>query len=146
MGAIVSSAHDVLMVLGIYSLTYSIMPFNMEIDQAFIAAILTVVGYSLNDTVIIYDRIREVMREPHWSREKINHALNTTLSRTLNTSFTTLAVLVTIFIFGGETLRGFMFAMIIGVFVGTYSSIFVAAPIIYDTVKDEAEPVAEVAK
>ena len=145
MGAIVSSAHDVLMVLGIYSLTYSIMPFNMEIDQAFIAAILTVVGYSLNDTVIIYDRIREVMREPHWSREKINHALNTTLRRTLNTSFTTLAVLVTIFIFGGETLRGFMFAMIIGVFVGTYSSIFVAAPIIYDTVKDEAEPVAEVA-
>ena len=78
------------------------------------------------------------MREPHWSREKINHALNTTLSRTLNTSFTTLAVLVTIFIFGGETLRGFMFAMIIGVFVGTYSSIFVAAPIIYDTVKDES--------
>ena len=143
MGAIVSSAHDVLMVLGIYSLTYSIMPFNMEIDQAFIAAILTVVGYSLNDTVIIYDRIREVMREPHWSREKINHALNTTLSRTLNTSFTTLAVLVTIFIFGGETLRGFMFAMIIGVFIGTYSSIFVAAPLIYDTVKDEADHTKE---
>ena len=139
MGAIVSSAHDVLMVLGIYSLTSRIMPFNMEIDQAFIAAILTVVGYSLNDTVIIYDRIREVMREPHWSREKINHALNATLSRTLNTSFTTLAVLVTIFIFGGETLRGFMFAMIIGVFIGTYSSIFVAAPLIYDTVKDEAD-------
>ncbi|GJH40658.1 protein translocase subunit SecDF [Capnocytophaga sp. HP1101] len=139
MGAIVSSAHDVLMVLGIYSLTYSIMPFNMEIDQAFIAAILTVVGYSLNDTVIIYDRIREVMREPHWSREKINHALNATLSRTLNTSFTTLAVLVTIFIFGGETLRGFMFAMIIGVFIGTYSSVFVAAPLIYDTVKDDAD-------
>ena len=144
MGAIVSSAHDVLMVLGIYSLTYSIMPFNMEIDQAFIAAILTVVGYSLNDTVIIYDRIREVMREPHWSREKINHALNATLSRTLNTSFTTLAVLVTIFIFGGETLRGFMFAMIIGVFIGTYSSIFVAAPLIYDTVKeDEADHTKE---
>ena len=109
----------------------------MEIDQAFIAAILTVVGYSLNDTVIIYDRIREVMREPHWSREKINHALNTTLSRTLNTSFTTLAVLVTIFIFGGETLRGFMFAMIIGVFVGTYSSIFVATPLVYDSSKRE---------
>ena len=143
MGAIVSSAHDVLMVLGIYSLTYSIMPFNMEIDQAFIAAILTVVGYSLNDTVIIYDRIREVMREPHWSREKINHALNTTLSRTLNTSFTTMAVLVTIFIFGGETLRGFMFAMIIGVFIGTYSSVFVAAPLIYDTVKDEADHTKE---
>ena len=143
MGAIISSAHDVLMVLGIYSLTYSIMPFNMEIDQAFIAAILTVVGYSLNDTVIIYDRIREVMREPHWSREKINHALNSTLSRTMNTSFTTLAVLVTIFIFGGETLRGFMFAMIIGVFIGTYSSIFVAAPMIYDTVKDEAEHIEE---
>lgn len=146
MGAIISSAHDVLMVLGIYSLTYSIMPFNMEIDQAFIAAILTVVGYSLNDTVIIYDRIREVMREPHWSREKINHALNATLSRTLNTSFTTLAVLVTIFIFGGETLRGFMFAMIIGVFIGTYSSVFVAAPLIYDTVKDEADHTKEQSK
>ncbi|MDO5106313.1 protein translocase subunit SecDF [Capnocytophaga sp.] len=133
LGTIVPSAHDVILVLGVFSLTYNFMPFNMEIDQAFIAAILTVVGYSLNDTVIIYDRIREYMNEPNWTKEKINTALNSTLSRTLNTSLTTLAVLVTIFIFGGETLRGFMFAMIVGVVVGTYSSIFIAAPMIYDT-------------
>ncbi|MFK8298287.1 protein translocase subunit SecDF [Capnocytophaga cynodegmi] len=133
LGTVVPSAHDVILVLGIFSLTYSFMPFNMEIDQAFIAAILTVVGYSLNDTVIIYDRIREYMHEPNWTKEKINTALNSTLSRTLNTSLTTLAVLVTIFIFGGETLRGFMFAMIVGVVVGTYSSIFIAAPMLYDT-------------
>ncbi|MDO4229795.1 MAG: protein translocase subunit SecDF [Capnocytophaga sp.] len=132
-GAIVSSAHDVLLVLGIFSLTYSFMPFNMEINQSFIAAILTVVGYSLNDTVIIYDRIREYMHEPNFTKEKINDALNSTLSRTFNTSFTTLAVLIAIFIFGGESLRGFMFAMIVGVAVGTYSSLFVAAPMIYDT-------------
>ncbi|GJQ06469.1 protein translocase subunit SecDF [Capnocytophaga cynodegmi] len=133
LGTVVPSAHDVILVLGVFSLTYSFMPFNMEIDQAFIAAILTVVGYSLNDTVIIYDRIREYMHEPNWTKEKINTALNSTLSRTLNTSLTTLAVLVTIFIFGGETLRGFMFAMIVGVVVGTYSSIFIAAPMLYDT-------------
>ncbi|ATA69063.1 protein translocase subunit SecDF [Capnocytophaga cynodegmi] len=133
LGTVVPSAHDVILVLGVFSLTYSFMPFNMEIDQAFIAAILTVVGYSLNDTVIIYDRIREYMNEPNWTKEKINTALNSTLSRTLNTSLTTLAVLVTIFIFGGETLRGFMFAMIVGVVVGTYSSIFIAAPMLYDT-------------
>ncbi|MDO5607392.1 MAG: protein translocase subunit SecDF [Capnocytophaga sp.] len=133
MGALVSSAHDVLLVLGIFSLTYNLMPFNMEIDQAFIAAVLTVIGYSLNDTVIIYDRIREMMHDTAWSKERINLALNSTLSRTLNTSITTLVVLVTIFIFGGETLRGFMFAMIVGVLVGTYSSIFIATPMIYDT-------------
>ncbi|MFJ1262153.1 protein translocase subunit SecDF [Capnocytophaga canis] len=136
-GTVVSSAHDVILVLGIFSLTYSFMPFNMEIDQAFIAAILTVVGYSLNDTVIIYDRIREYMKEPNFTKEKINVALNSTLSRTLNTSITTLAVLVTIFIFGGESLRGFMFAMIVGVLVGTYSSLFIAAPMIYDTLEKD---------
>lgn len=132
-GTVVSSAHDVILVLGVFSIAYKFMPFNMEIDQAFIAAILTVVGYSLNDTVIIYDRIREYMHEPNWTKDKINAALNSTLTRTLNTSLTTLAVLVTIFLFGGETLRGFMFAMIVGVAVGTYSSIFIAAPMIYDT-------------
>lgn len=133
LGTVVSSAHDVILVLGVFSIAYKFMPFNMEIDQAFIAAILTVVGYSLNDTVIIYDRIREYMHEPNWTKDKVNAALNSTLSRTLNTSLTTLAVLVTIFLFGGETLRGFMFAMIVGVAVGTYSSIFIAAPMIYDT-------------
>lgn len=133
LGTVVSSAHDVILVLGVFSIAYKFMPFNMEIDQAFIAAILTVVGYSLNDTVIIYDRIREYMHEPNWTKDKVNAALNSTLTRTLNTSLTTLAVLVTIFLFGGETLRGFMFAMIVGVAVGTYSSIFIAAPMIYDT-------------
>lgn len=110
----------------------------MEIDQAFIAAILTVIGYSLNDTVVVFDRIREIINEKGWNAgENINLALNSTLSRTLNTSLTTLVVLLSIFIFGGETLRGFMFAMIVGVIVGTYSSLFIATPIMYDTLKDK---------
>lgn len=135
LGAVGAIVHDVLIVLGVFSLTYKFMPFNMEIDQAFIAAILTVVGYSLNDTVVIYDRIREFFNEhPGWTKkDSINAALNSTVSRTLNTSLTTLVVLVSIFIFGGESIRGFMFALIVGVLVGTYSSIFVATPITYDT-------------
>ena len=105
----------------------------MEIDQAFIAAILTVIGYSLNDTVVVFDRIREIITERGWkSGENINSAINSTLSRTLNTSLTTLVVLLTIFVFGGESLRGFMFAMIVGVIVGTYSSVFIATPIMFD--------------
>ena len=130
--------HDVLIVLGIFSATSALMPFSMEIDQAFIAAILTVIGYSLNDTVVVFDRIREIISEKGWKAgENINLALNSTLSRTLNTSLTTLVVLLSIFIFGGETLRGFMFAMIVGVIVGTYSSLFIATPIMYDTLKDK---------
>merc|ERR1712098_918173 len=115
--------HDVLIVLGIFSLTYQFMPFNMEIDQSFIAAILTVIGYSLNDTVVVFDRIREYVNEhTTWKLGKtVNAALNSTLSRTLNTSLTTLVVLLAIFIFGGESIRGFMFALIVGVVVGTYS-------------------------
>jgi SecD/SecF fusion protein len=109
------------------------MPFNMEIDQAFIAAILTVIGYSLNDTVVVFDRIRETLSESGWKGGKnINYAINSTLSRTLNTSLTTLVVLLAIFIFGGESLRGFMFAMIVGVVVGTYSSVFIATPVMFD--------------
>ena len=136
LGAVVAVFHDVLIVLGIFSLIGTIMPFNMEIDQAFIAAILTVIGYSLNDTVVVFDRIREIIREKGWNAgENINIALNSTLSRTLNTSLTTLVVLVAIFIFGGESLRGFMFAMIIGVIVGTYSSVFIATPIMFDALK-----------
>ena len=136
LGAVVAVFHDVLIVLGIFSLVGTIMPFNMEIDQAFIAAILTVIGYSLNDTVVVFDRIREIIREKGWNAGKnINIALNSTLSRTLNTSLTTLVVLVAIFIFGGESLRGFMFAMIIGVIVGTYSSVFIATPIMFDALK-----------
>ena len=140
LGAVAALAHDVIIVLGIFSLTYKFMPFNMEIDQAFIAAILTVIGYSLNDTVVVFDRIREIISERGWrGGDNTNMALNSTLGRTLNTSLTTLVVLLSIFIFGGETLRGFMFAMIVGVIVGTYSSIFIATPVMFDTLTDKGE-------
>ena len=133
-GAIVALIHDVLFILAVYSIFYSIMPFSLEIDQAFIAAILTVIGYSINDTVVIFDRIRENMvlfpkRNP---RDLINMSLNSTLSRTFSTSFSTALVLLTIFIFGGEVIRGFVFALLLGVFVGTYSTLFVATPVSYE--------------
>ncbi|NNL01479.1 MAG: protein translocase subunit SecD, partial [Eudoraea sp.] len=136
LGAVVAVFHDVLIVLGIFSLTSKIMPFSMEVDQAFIAAILTVIGYSLNDTVVVFDRIREMVGDHGWKGgDNINNALNSTLSRTLNTSLTTLVVLLSIFVFGGESLRGFMFAMIIGVIIGTYSSLFIATPVMFDTLR-----------
>lgn len=137
LGAVTAVFHDVLVVLGIFSLTYSFMPFNMEINQAFIAAVLTVIGYSLNDTVVVFDRIREFrLINKSWEFTKtVNGALNSTLSRTLNTSFTTLVVLLAIFLFGGESIRGFMFALIIGVLVGTYSSVFIATPVMFDTLR-----------
>ena len=137
LGAVAAVFHDVLIVLGVFSLTYKFMPFTMEIDQAFIAAILTVIGYSLNDTVVVFDRIREFFNEhTNWPFDKvINASLSSTLSRTLNTSLTTLVVLLAIFVFGGDSIRGFMFALIIGVIVGTYSSLFIATPIMYDSVK-----------
>ena len=148
LGAVAAVFHDVMVVLGVFSLLGTVMPFNMEIDQAFIAAILTVIGYSLNDTVVVFDRIREIINEKGWKAgENINLALNSTLSRTLNTSLTTLVVLLAIFIFGGESLRGFMFAMIIGIVVGTYSSLFIATPLMYDTLKKSVTaPVLEKAK
>lgn len=140
LGAVAAVFHDVMIVLGIFSVTSSLMPFSMEIDQAFIAAILTVIGYSLNDTVVVFDRIREIINERGWKHgENTNLALNSTLSRTLNTSLTTLVVLLSIFIFGGESLRGFMFAMIIGVIVGTYSSVFIATPVMFDTLRKKVE-------
>ena len=139
LGAVTAVFHDVLVVLGVFSLTYSFMPFNMEINQAFIAAILTVIGYSLNDTVVVFDRIREFRNiNKSWKFEKtVNVALNSTLSRTLNTSFTTLVVLISIFIFGGESIQGFMFALIIGVMIGTYSSVFIATPVMFDTLSKD---------
>ena len=135
LGAVSAVFHDVLIVLGIFSLTYTFMPFSMEINQAFIAAILTVIGYSLNDTVVVFDRIREFLNDGSKKEfdETVNGALNSTLSRTLNTSLTTLLVLIAIFTFGGESIRGFMFALIIGVLVGTYSSVFIATPVMFDT-------------
>ena len=140
LGAVAAVFHDILIVLGVFSIFGKLMPFNMEIDQAFIAAILTVIGYSLNDTVVVFDRIREIIAEKGWKAgENTNLALNSTLSRTLNTSMTTLVVLLAIFIFGGESLRGFMFAMIIGIIVGTYSSLFIATPVMFDTLKKKTQ-------
>jgi SecD/SecF fusion protein len=138
-GAVTAVFHDVIIVLGIFSLLYKFMPFSMEIDQAFIAAILTVIGYSLNDTVVVFDRIREELLERGGFKggTNINSAINSTLSRTLNTSLTTLVVLLAMFIFGAESLRGLLFALIVGVVVGTYSSVFIATPIMYDTLKNK---------
>ncbi len=135
-GAVAAVFHDVLIVLAIFSLFYKILPFDMEIGQSFIAAILTVVGYSLNDTVVIFDRIREFSGiHTTWKFSKIvDFSLSSTLGRTINTSMTTLVVLMAIFLFGGDSIKGFMFALIIGVMVGTYSSLFIASPIMYDTI------------
>ncbi|TJY37250.1 protein translocase subunit SecDF [Pontimicrobium aquaticum] len=139
LGAVAAVFHDVLIVLGIYSITWRFMPFSMEIDQAFIAAILTVIGYSLNDTVVVFDRIREFLNEhTSWDFEKtVNTSLNSTLSRTLNTSLTTLVVLLAMFVFGAESLRDLLFALMVGVIVGTYSSVFIATPVMFDTIKKE---------
>ena len=133
-GATLALIHDAFIVIGMFSLCYAFMPFNLEIDQAFIAAILTIIGYSINDTVVIFDRIREynVLYPKRNIRENINNALCSTLARTINTSGTTLVTLLAIFIFGGATIRGFVFALLVGVIVGTYSSLFIATPLAYD--------------
>jgi SecD/SecF fusion protein len=137
LGALVALAHDTMIVIGIYSLLWGILPFTMEIDQAFIAAILTVIGYSVNDTVVVFDRLREFLplHRKRPVKEVINMAMNDTLSRTLNTGVTSILVLIAMFFFGGATIRGFLFAMIVGIVVGTYSSIFIASSIVYDTTK-----------
>lgn len=136
LGAIAAIAHDVIFVLGIYSLCYKFMPFGMEIDQHFIAAILTVIGYSMNDTVIVFDRVREFLagKTKGSFSDIVNDSINTTMSRTVNTSLTMLAVLLIMFLFGGESIRGFIFAMLIGILVGTYSSLFIATPVLVDTI------------
>lgn len=132
--AVVGQTHDVLFTLGVFSLCYSVMPFSMEVDQSFIAAILTIVGYSINNTVVIFDRIREVFaNNPKADPLTVmNSALNSTLMRTINTSVTTLVTLLVIFLLGGEVIRGFVFAMFIGMFVGTFSSMLLATPIAYE--------------
>ncbi len=141
LGAVVALTHDVLITLGVFSILYSVMPFSMQIDQAFIAAILTVIGYSINDTVVVFDRIRERLGL-YPKRDRvivINNALNSTLSRTVSTSLSTFFVLLAIFLFGGEVIRGFIFALLVGVVVGTYSSLFVATPVAFDTQKEAAK-------
>ena len=132
-GAVAALAHDSLIVLSLFAIAY-LLGFAVEIDQVFIAAILTVIGYSLNDTVVVFDRIREALNErvEENLQDTINMAVNQTLSRTLITSVTTLLVVLILFIFGGEALKGFSFALLIGVIVGTYSSVFVATPLVLD--------------
>ncbi|MDG1781076.1 MAG: protein translocase subunit SecDF [Flavobacteriales bacterium] len=137
-GALVAMVHDVLIVIALFSLLWKVMPFTMEIDQAFIAAILTVIGYSINDTVVVFDRIREYVGLYGSKREEkdiINDALNSTLGRTINTSLSTFVVLLTIFVLGGDNIKGFVFALMVGVVVGTYSSIFIATPSVIDLSK-----------
>ena len=148
LSGVIALFHDSLITISLFSLFYTIMPFNLEIDQAFIAAILTIIGYSINDTVIIFDRIREYINLYPKKELKVNmnNALNSTLARTINTSGTTLVVLLTIFIFGGEIIRGFTFALLVGVLVGTYSSLFVASPIAYDLIGEKKIKIKEVGK
>jgi SecD/SecF fusion protein len=134
LSGVIALFHDTLITISLFSIFYNVLPFNLEIDQAFIAALLTIIGYSINDSVIIFDRIREYVGL-HPKRRlsvNINTGLNSTLARTINTSGTTLVVLLIIFIFGGEVIRGFTFALLTGILVGTYSSLFVASPIAYD--------------
>jgi SecD/SecF fusion protein len=136
-GAVMSLFHDTLLVIGVYSIFWGIMPFSMEIDQAFIAAILTVIGFSVNDTVIVFDRLREYIplyrKRP--LKEVLNMAINSTLSRTINTTLTVILTIVAMFIFGGAVIRGFMFALLVGIGTGVYSSVFVATALMYDTTK-----------
>ncbi|KGO92591.1 protein translocase subunit SecDF [Flavobacterium subsaxonicum] len=145
LGAIAAVAHDVIFVLGIYSALYKFMPFHMEMDQHFIAAILTVIGYSMNDTVIVFDRVREYLagNTKGSFKQIVNDSINTTLSRTVNTSLTMILVLLIMFIFGGESIRGFIFAMLIGIIVGTYSSLFIATPVLVDTYSKEDKDAIE---
>ncbi|MBC7757871.1 MAG: protein translocase subunit SecF, partial [Phormidesmis sp. FL-bin-119] len=143
--AILALVHDVLVLLAIFTIFNGWLPFSLDIDQAFVAAILTVMGYSINDTVVVFDRVREYIGQHHSKDENlptvINNALNSTLSRTVITGICTMAVLLIIFIFGGEILRGFSFAMLIGVIFGTYSSLFVATPFVVEFIKEKGDEV-----
>jgi SecD/SecF fusion protein len=142
LGATIALFHDVLIVFSLYSILYKIMPFSMDIDQAFIAAILTVVGYSINDTVVVFDRVREFLGIHKYTEDTkgvINTAINQTLSRTLVTSLTTFVVVLILFLAGGDGLKGFTFALLIGVAVGTYSSICVATPVVVDVTKQQSK-------
>ena len=137
LGGVLGLVHDALLTVGLYSLFYKVMPFSMEIDQSFIAAILTVIGFSINNVVIIYDRIRENLRL-YSKRDfytNINHAVNSTLGRTINTSASTIVVLLAIFLFGGEVIRGFIFAMFAGIIIGSYSGIFISPPLVFDLLR-----------
>lgn len=145
MGGVISLIHDAILTMGLFSLFYGILPFNLTVDQTFIAAILTIIGYSINDKVVIFDRIREFQYLfPRRDRyQNINQAINTTLSRTVNTSLSTMIVLLAIFLFGGEVIRGFIFALMFGILVGIYSSVFLATPISYDLMTRKEKRLAD---
>lgn len=134
LGACAALFHDVIIVLGIFSVLQGLVPWSVQIDQTIIAAFLTIVGYSLNDTVVVFDRIREFVNlfKTDAYDDIVNRSVNSTLSRTVVTSVTTLLVVTILFIFGGEVLRGFSFALILGVMIGTYSSVFVATPVVVE--------------
>ncbi len=141
LGGVAGLAHTAIIVIGFFSLFSGILPFSLDIDQTFIAAILTIIGYAINDTVVIFDRIREY-KELHPKadlRKNVNEALNSTLSRTMNTSLTTLVTMLAIAIFGGEVIRGLAVALILGIIIGTYASIFIATPIMFDVTRKAAE-------
>lgn len=139
LGAVIALFHDVLLVLALFSMLHGILPFSLEIDQAFVAALLTVIGYSMNDTIVVYDRIREFINKYSGKSkaEVINDAINNTLSRTVMTSFITFLSMFILFAFGGSSVRGFAFALVVGIVVGTYSSIFVATPIMVDLTSED---------
>ncbi len=137
LSALAALTHDTVIMLGMYSLFFNILPFTMEVDQAFIAAVLTIIGYSINATVVIFDRVREntnLHPKATW-RENINNAVNSTLTRSFNTSGSTFVVLLAIFFFGGDTIRGFIFALLVGILAGTFSSVFLSSPIAYNLLK-----------
>lgn len=138
-GAVAALFHDTIIVIGIYSILYGIVPFSLEIGQTFVAAVLTIIGYSINDTVVVFDRIREFTREYPKRQTKLlfNQGINSTISRTINTSMTTFLTLLIMFIFGADSIKGFVFSMAIGVIIGTYSSLFVASPISYALMTDK---------
>ncbi len=145
MGGVVSLFHDAVLTLGLFSVLHGALPFNLTVDQSFIAAILTIIGYSINDTVVIFDRIREnhflYPRRTH--KENMNNAINSTLARTVNTAGSTLVVLLAIFLFGGEVIRGFVFALFFGILIGTFSSVFVATPVAFDMMERKEKKAAK---
>ena len=144
-GAVVGLAHNTIIVIGAFSLFAGLLPFSLEVDQSFIAAVLTVVGYTINDTVVVFDRIREYRKlYPKRDDEQVvNDALNSTLRRTFSTSLSTIVVLLAIFIFGGASIKGFIFALLVGIIVGTYSSLFIATPISFDLTRRFKKKVEE---
>ena len=144
LGAVAALGHDVIITLGLFTMLHGILPFNLDLDQALIAAFLTIVGYSLNDTVVVFDRIREnsLIFKTEAFEKMVNRSINNTLSRTVVTSVTTLFVVTILFIFGGEVLKGFSFALILGVILGTYSSIFVASSLLVDLQQKTSKNIA----